>query len=104
MAPIAPARDDQREIRPMAQQIAELAKEVGPAVLIDGDVVHIAQIHLGLAQAICDSLRWKTCPMLHAAKAFLLGGSDQLAVTHDRRCRVAVEGVKTKDNHVENSQ
>ena len=82
----------------MAQQIAKLADEIGPAVLIDRDVVHVTQTHPCLAQAILNRLRRKTGPVLHAAKSLLLGGGDEHAVAHERRRGIRVEGVESEDD------
>src|SRR5581483_10466250 len=38
--------------------------------------------------------------MFHAAEAFLLRGSDKLAVAHKRRRRVAMKRVQTQNDHV----
>ena len=79
---IAQPREDQPRIRSMAQQIAKLADEVSPAVLIDRDVVHVTQTHPCLAQAIANRLRRKAGPVLHTAKSLLFGGGDEHAVAH----------------------
>ena len=43
----------------------------------------------------------KSRPMLDTAKSLLLGGSDQLAVAHQRRGRIAVKSVQAKNDHRE---
>lgn len=53
----------------------------GATVLVECDVVHVAQLDPRLAQAIGDRMCGKAGPMLDAAKALLLGRRDQLAVT-----------------------
>src|SRR5262245_56020417 len=73
-AAIAQPRKDQSRMRPMTQKIADPATPVGPAVLIDRDVVHIAQLEPCLAQAVADRLGGEARPVLLAAKALLLGG------------------------------
>src|SRR5262245_13975398 len=83
----------------MAYQISELAQNIGPAVLIDRDMVHVVQVQLRLAQAIFNRLGRKTSPVFDAAKAFFLCGGNQLAVAHDCRRRIRVESVETKNDH-----
>ena len=41
----------------------------------------------------------KPRPMLDTAKSFLLSGSDDLAVAHQRGGRIAVKSVQAKNNH-----
>src|SRR5262245_27800710 len=98
--PIAPTCDNQSRIRPIAQQISKLANDISLAVLVYCDVVHIAQIYFGLAQRIVNRPRWKTCPVLNAAKAFFLGGGEQRAIAHNRRRGIRVKSVQTEDNHL----
>src|SRR5262245_39645276 len=71
-ATIAQPGEDQSRIWPMAQDVADLADPVGAAVLVDCDVVYIAQAQASLPQAIADRLRWKACPVFLAPKPLFL--------------------------------
>src|SRR5262245_55649014 len=96
--PIAPPRVDQPRIRSMTEQIAQLTNEVGPAVLINRNVVHVTQSNSRLTQAILNRLGRKAGPVLHTAKSLLLGGGHEHAVPHHGRRRIRVEGVKSEDD------
>jgi hypothetical protein len=65
-----------------AQNVGDLAKEVGATVLIDGDVVDLRERELSLAQAIGDSLRGKPGPVLDPAEALLLRRRNEHPVAH----------------------
>ena len=84
----------------MTQQIAKLTDEVGPAVLIDRDVVNVTQSNSRLTQTILNRLNREPGPVLHPAKALLLSGGDQLAVPHERCCGIRVEGVESENDQV----
>src|SRR5690242_17459140 len=85
----------QCRIGPLPYQIRDLAPEIGAAVLIYGNVINVLQSHASMTEAIFNRLRWKSCPVLHAAKTFLFDGRDQLAVTQERRRRISVECVQS---------
>ena len=83
----------------MGEEIADLPQQIGPAVLIDRDVVHIIEPQVRLPQTIGDGLRWKARPMLDAAEPLLLRGGDEHAVAHERGRGICVKGVKAEDDH-----
>src|SRR5262249_35793250 len=89
--------------RPLRQKIYNLAHELRTIILIEGDMVHIGELHACLTQAISSSLRRKSCPMLDAAEPFLLGSRDKSAVAQKRSGGIGVKGVETKDDHVNRS-
>src|SRR5262249_54960017 len=68
----AQAAEHQVKVGAFDQEIGDLAQHVGPIVLIERDVFHIAKLHTCLSQAIGDSLGRKARPMLDAAEALLL--------------------------------
>ena len=72
------------DVGALGQEIADLAHEVGATVLIERDVLHIRKLNACLSQAIGDSMRRKSRPMLDAAESLLLGGRNQLSVSHQR--------------------
>ena len=82
-----------------AQNVGDLAKEVGPTVLIDGDVVDLRERELGLAQAIGDGLRGKPGPVLDPAEALLLRRRNEHPVAHEGGGGVSVKGVEPEDDH-----
>ena len=70
-----------------AQHVGDLAKEVGPAVLIDGDVVDLREREFTLAQAVGDRLRGKPGPVLDPVEALLFRRRNE----HPSRTRAAAE-------------
>src|SRR5690242_3899117 len=82
--PVSQALNNQACAGGMAQSIADLAPEVCLAVLIDGDVMDIAQVDASFIQAIADCLAWKTAKMLDPAEALLFGGGNQFSITNER--------------------
>src|SRR5262249_47069329 len=97
-AAISQPVEDEAEIGPPGGDIADLAKEIRAAVLIDGDMIDVLQADAGRLEAISDSLRRKAGPVLDPAKALFLGSSDQHAVAHDRSGGIAMKGIETEDN------
>ena len=81
-AAIAYPAEHQIDVGALGQKIANLAHEVGATVLIKRNVFHIRNLNACLTQTIGDGVGGKPRPMLYAAKSLLLGGSDQLAVSH----------------------
>ena len=81
-AAIAYPAEHQIDVGALGQEIADLAHKVGTTVLIKRDVLHIRKLNACLTQAISDSLRRKSRPMLYTAEALLLGGRNQLSVSH----------------------
>src|ERR1700683_4492469 len=77
--------NDETDIRAAHYRVGNLPQQVRPAVLIDADVLHLAQLQLSLPQTVGDGLRWKTRPVLHAPEALLLCRRDKLPVAHERR-------------------
>ena len=90
---------DEPEIRALRGQIGKLPEEIGPAVLIDRDMLDVGQLKTCLPQAVGDRLRRKAGPVLDAAEALLLRCRDELAVTNERGRRIAVEGIEAKNDH-----
>src|SRR5262249_52613399 len=83
-AAIAYPAEYQIDIGALSQKIADLTYEVGATVLIKGNVFDIRNLNACLTQRICDGVGGKVRPMLYAAESLLLGGSNQLAVLHER--------------------
>src|SRR5687767_6338650 len=72
---------------------------MGPAVLIDCNILNVGKPKSGFLQAVGDCLRRKTSPMLDAPEAFLFGCSNELAVTDERSGGITVIGVKAENDH-----
>ena len=85
------------------------ASDTGKQIRIKriGDVVDVAKRCIGLAQAIVDRVirklpdreRNRPLAVLHVREAFLFGGGQNLAITHDAGCAVVVGGVDAKGDH-----
>src|ERR1035437_642801 len=99
LATISDLLKHQREIRPMDEEIADLPQQIGPDVLIDRDMLDIGQRETRFPQAIGDGLRWKASPMLDPGEPFLFRRCHKLAITNNRRCRIAVEGIQAEYDH-----
>src|SRR5262249_1097420 len=80
LPPVADALAEQPPSRCMGCEVPQLAQPMGPAVLVDRDVLHIAEPEVRLAQAIGDRLRRKSGPALAPVKAPFLGRGDQHAI------------------------
>ena len=80
-------------------QIGELPEEIGPAVLIDGDVLDVGQREICLPQAIGDRLGREAGPMLYAAESLLFCCRNELAVANERGGGIAVEGIEAENDH-----
>src|SRR3954451_9609333 len=55
----------------MGCQICDFPHAMGPAVLVNGEMLHICQTQPGFTQAVGDGLRGEPRPMLDPAKALL---------------------------------
>src|SRR2546423_1667456 len=60
-------------------------------------MIDIRQPGTGCRQTIGDGLAGKPGPMFDALETFLLHGSNQPSVTHDRRRRVGMKWIETQD-------
>src|SRR5262249_20922002 len=63
-------------------------------------VLDIREPNACLIQTIRDGMDGKPGPMLNTAKSFLLRSSNQIAVAHQRRRRITVKSVQTKNNQL----
>src|SRR5947209_1747861 len=84
----------------MRQRIRDPAQARRTVILVDRDVLHIAQAKPRLVQAIGDRLARETAAMLDPAEALFLRGGNQNPVAHQRRCGIAMKGVDAEDDHV----
>src|SRR5690348_17500080 len=75
-AAVSPARQYERRTRTPQQQITELAREMGRAVLVECDVIDVGQCNSSFRQTISDRLRRETGPMLLSTESFLLRRRD----------------------------
>ena len=98
-ASVLQAVKHESEVRALRHQIGQLPEEIGPAVLIDRNMLNIGQGEACFPQAVGNCLRGKASPMLHAAEALLFRRSNKLAVADERSRGIAVEGVEAKDDH-----
>src|SRR5262249_10140813 len=64
LAPVPQTVEHEPNVRHVGYQIADLAREVGAAVLIDGNMIQVGQRYPCFAQTISDGLRGKSRPML----------------------------------------
>jgi hypothetical protein len=69
----------------------EQAFELQQRLVIEADIVDVANRETRLAQAIRRGLRGETMVVLHAGKPFLLRGRDDVTVDDQARGRVVVE-------------
>src|SRR5262249_27243283 len=74
---VAKPLKDQRRIGTLPGEISKFAPEVGAAVLIERDMIQLAETDAGFAQAISDRLGGKSRPVLDAAKALFFRGGNQ---------------------------
>src|SRR3954453_208193 len=79
--------------------IGELARQLCRAVLIDREMVDIAEAQLAFTQTIRDRLRRKPGPMLDSAKPLLLRRRDELAIAHNAGRAVGVESIDPENDH-----
>ena len=96
---VADAIDDEPDIRPAAQRIADLLQETRPRIGVDGYVVDIGEGDAPLLEAKSDRLGRESGPMLHTPEALLLGGSNNLAVPHKAGGRVTMIRVEAENDH-----
>ena len=80
--------------------ISQFPQEIGPAVLIDGDVLDIGERDARFPQTIGDRLRREAGPMLDATKSLLFRRRNERAVANERGGGIAVEGVETENDHL----
>ena len=98
-APILQAAQHESEVRPLRYNIGQLPKEIGPAVLIDRDVLNIGKLETRFPQAVGNCLRREARTMLHAAEPLLFRRRDEFPVAHERSGRISMEGVEAEDDH-----
>src|SRR5260221_9967951 len=98
-AAIAQALNYQRWVWAPPREEREFAPDVRPVVLIERDMVDLAQLYARLAKAVTDRLRWESGPMLDAPEALLLGRRDKHAVAQNAGGTIAVEGVQSQNDH-----
>src|ERR1700730_6676098 len=80
--PIAQSPEHQIDVRAHCNKVAYFPQQVGPTVLIKGDVIYIREPDPCFTQTISDRLRRESRPMLCTAESLLLRGSDQLAISY----------------------
>src|SRR5262249_36472981 len=102
--PVLEAVKHESEVRALRHQIGQLPEEIGPAVLIDRNMLNVGKGDAGFPQAVGNRLRWEASPMLHAAEAFFFSRSNKLAVAEERSCGIAVEGIKPQNDHTQPSE
>ncbi len=96
---VADAVQHQAQVRPLAQHIADLARQAGLAVLIDGQHIDVAGLQTCFVQAVANGFRGEARPVLDPAQAFLFQRGDQFPATHQTGRAVTVKGVHAKDDH-----
>src|SRR3990172_9157809 len=84
-----------------AGRVAQRPQELLPGVCLrvapDRDVVEVSGRDAGGREAPCRRERRETGAVLDAVETLLFGRGDELAVDDERRGRVTVVGVETKD-------
>ena len=98
-SPVPEPVENEREVGTVGRHIGQLPEQIGPAVLIDGDVPHIGEPDARFAQTIGDRLRREAGPMLDAAESLLLRRRNEHAVAHERGRGIAVECVEAENDH-----
>ena len=79
------------------QDIGELAPAIGGIVAVDRDMLHVGERDAGFPEAVADRFARKAAPVLDAAEALLLDGSDEVAVLDEAGRRVGVIGVEAEN-------
>jgi hypothetical protein len=105
----APARlsvlepvENEREVWTLGQYVGHLPEQIGPVVLINGDVLDIGEPEARFAQAVGDRVRREAGPMLQAAKSLLFRRRNERAVAHQGGRRIGVECIEAEDDHLFN--
>jgi hypothetical protein len=83
----------QPHIRPAPDHIAEALPKIGPAILIDRNMIDIGQRQPGIFKAPGNGLAGEASPMLDPAKAFLFRRCNKFAVSYDAGSRIGMESV-----------
>src|SRR5262249_50098940 len=79
-APVLQAVKHESDVRALRHQIGQLPEEIGPAVLIDRNMLNIGNGEACFPQAVGNCLRGKASPMLYTAEPLLFRRSNKLAV------------------------
>src|SRR5262249_6134107 len=95
---ILDALEDEMRVRGVSQNVCDLPRAVGAAVLVHRDVVDVAKPKLGFAQAIGNRLAGKARPMLDPPKPLLFCSGNEDSVSHEGGRSIAVKGVKAEDD------
>src|SRR5205823_12869263 len=66
-------------------------------LVVEADVVQLLWPKTGLLQAVVDRMAREPVIVLRAGEALFLGGGDNLAIDHERRRRVVIEGGYPED-------
>jgi hypothetical protein len=90
---------DRGQPRPAAEREERLVQQVRPRVPGDGDVGDAREVGAGLVQDGSDGAGGEAGPVLDAVEPLLLHAGQEMAVAHQDRGRVAVEGVDAEDVH-----
>src|SRR5262249_41806169 len=98
-APVLQAVEHESEVRTLRHQIGKLPEEIGPAVLIDRNMLNIGKGEACFPQAVGNCLRREASPMLHAAEALLFRRSNKLAISDECGRRITVECIKAQNDH-----
>jgi len=69
-----------RDAGQVSQRETELGQQIGPAVLVDADVIDVSEADAANVEHLLDGLRREACEMLDAVKPLLGDSRDQLAV------------------------
>src|SRR5437763_12673868 len=83
----------------MGEYVGQLPEQIGPVVLINGDVLDIGQSEAGFTQTVSDRLRRKAGPMLDATKSLLFCRRNKRTVADQRGRGIAVECVEAENDH-----
>ena len=83
--------------RPRQDRADDLGADVRARVAADRDVVEVPRVEAGVLEAPARGQLRKAGAVLDAVEPLFLDGVDELAVDHEGRGRVAVEGVQAED-------
>src|SRR5215471_4399321 len=84
--PVPKAIEYEPEIRAVCHQISKLAVKIGPAVLVECNVLDVRKSDTGLSKTVGNRLGRKASPVFHATKSLFFRSRDQLAVADERYC------------------
>ena len=102
-----PGGSEPDELPEPARRVGEVgfqqAVELQERFLVESDGIEVFRCEPRLVEAIADGVRGERRVMLHAGEAFLLRRRHDVALDHQRRCRIVVVGRDAEHRGHQNS-